>query len=63
MFLATGAVNKDVKKSKKKKSDNHGNNIVGLADVVLNFLFKISETKGQRRCIRVASRVAKRLKN
>ena len=48
MFLATGAVNKDVKKSKKKKkkSDNHGNNIVGLADVVLNFLFKISETKG-----------------
>ena len=44
MFLATGAVNKDVKK--KKKSDNHGNNIVGLADVVLNFLFKISETKG-----------------
>ena len=48
MFLATGAVNKDVKKSKKKKkkSDNHGNNIVRLADVVLNFLFKISETKG-----------------
>ena len=46
MFLATGAVDKDVKKKKKKKSDNNGNNIVGLADVVLNFLFKISETKG-----------------
>ena len=48
MFLATGAVKKDIKKKKKKKkkSDNHGNNIVGLADVVLNFLFKISETKG-----------------
>ena len=47
MFLATGAVNKDIKKKKKKKkSDNHGNNIVRLADVVLNFLFKISETKG-----------------